>query len=430
MDPARLVTEIQGVRAAFPDLDFLAPQGVLRVPVDHDGAVRLRLQVPGQTYFHLHAIEVAADDENWRSHASWRSSSAWTGTTGTAAAALFEAHGHHDAAFHTELETAPWVEVSFDRPVGIRHVTVHNVTSPNASRARGMQMLVAGADGSWQKVYDGRARVQLLRSVLAQQALYRLQPLSDETADLAAIVVDMGVGAYKRASNALQHLPWITDDERAAVRGAVNHGILGARSLEWTIHGVKRSFRYWSEDEKRNYVATAVEVVHRLRQLTPHVCFGFGAVLAVVRDGDLIPHDDDLDLIVAFEPHQAATLAQANQRISAFLSSAGYTATGRHLAHRQVARPGQGKKLDVFVGIFEGDAISWYPGTRGSLHRETMFPTSEGPMLGHACPLPRNPLQYLETVYGPGWRNPDPAFRHQWSGAGYEDIAGEQATGQ
>jgi hypothetical protein len=95
-----------------------------------------------------------------------------------------------------------------------------------------------------------------------------------------------------------------------------------------------------------------------------------------------------------------------------------------------VARPGQGKKLDVFVGIFEGDTISWYPGTRGSLHRETMFPTSEGPMLGHACPLPRNPLQYLETVYGPGWRNPDPAFRHQWSGAGYEDIAGEQATGQ
>ena len=237
MDPARLVTEIQGVRAAFPDLDFLAPQGVLRVPVDHDGAVRLRLQVPGQTYFHLHAIEVAADDENWRSHASWRSSSAWTGTTGTAAAALFEADGHHDAAFHTELETAPWVEVSFDRPVGIRHVTVHNVTSPNASRARGMQMLVAGADGSWQKVYDGRARVQLLRSVLAQQALYRLHPVSDETADLAAIVVAMGVGAYRRASNALQHPPWLTHPPRGVCvipvqppvrrsRGATNPALL------------------------------------------------------------------------------------------------------------------------------------------------------------------------------------------------------------
>ena len=61
---------------------------------------------------------------------------------------------------------------------------------------------------------------------------------------------------------------------------------------------------------------------------------------------------------------------------------------GNYSAHRQIGRNNRGKHVDVFVGLFEGDAISWYPGTRGALDRDTMYPTTTAPLLGVECPIP------------------------------------------
>jgi hypothetical protein len=141
-----------------------------------------------------------------------------------------------------------------------------------------------------------------------------------------------------------------------------------------------------------------------------------------VRDGEPIPHDDDLDLIVGFEQAEAPTLPHAMRLIEAFLRVRGYAVTGNFTAHRHVSRAGFFKKVDVFAGLFEGDTIAWYPGVRGSLNRTMMFPTSEGAMLGVTVPLPRNPLLYLEQVYGPGWRVPDPTFAHVWNRSAYLDL--------
>jgi hypothetical protein len=57
-----------------------------------------------------------------------------------------------------------------------------------------------------------------------------------------------------------------------------------------------------------------------------------------------------------------------------------------------------------------------------------MYPTSEGTLLGVPVPLPRNPLIYLERVYGANWRNPDPGFRHAWDRSSYEDLARATAS--
>ena len=195
------------------------------------------------------------------------------------------------------------------------------------------------------------------------------------------------------------------------------------RALEWTAHGPTRSFRFWTPEEKVEYVRLTVSVAAALRELTPHVCFGYGAALAVVRDGDLIPHDDDLDLIVAFEPGEARTLPEAHALVEEHLRARGFAVKGDFFGHRHVAATPGAKNVDVFSGLFEGDRISWYPGTRGALDRRTMFPTSEGELLGVACPLPAHPVTYLETIYGPGWSTPDPGFRHTWRKKDFADQA-------
>ena len=43
--------------------------------------------------------------------------------------------------------------------------------------------------------------------------------------------------------------------------------------------------------------------------------------------------------------------------------------------------------------------------------------------------LPRNPLIYLERVYGSGWRHPDPGFKHSWNREAYLDLVRRPPSG-
>jgi hypothetical protein len=172
-----------------------------------------------------------------------------------------------------------------------------------------------------------------------------------------------------------------------------------------------------------DYVRDTAEVVEAMRSLTPDVCFGFGSVLSVVRDKALIPHDDDLDIIVGFEAEAAATISDGLRVIEEHLRPLGFEVTGPFFAHRHVRRPGR-KRVDVFVGIFEGESISWYPGARGGLTRAIVFPPRSADLLGVPCWIPAQPEAYLERVYGEGWRVPDPFFRHTWNSAAYADLKG------
>ena len=80
----------------------------------------------------------------------------------------------------------------------------------------------------------------------------------------------------------------------------------------------------------------------------------------------------------------------------------------------------------MFVGIFEGDAVSWYPAARRSLTRDIVFPPGRADLLGTSCAVPAQPEMYLERVYGDGWRVPDPYFSHPWDPTSYADIAGSR----
>ncbi len=231
-------------------------------------------------------------------------------------------------------------------------------------------------------------------------------------------------GRYLEAFRAFEALD-LQPDRRRRIRSVISDELLAARSLEWTSHGPERSYRFWSDEEKQEYIQFTADVVTELTELTPNVCLGFGAALALVRDGDLIPHDDDLDLIVAFETAEAPTLLHGLRRLEDFLRPRGFTVTGTYSAHRHVSRRNQ-KYIDVFVGLFEGNAISWYPSPRRGLSRDVMFPPSEATLRGVSVPLPRSPLIYLERIYGPQWRNPDPDFVHVWDPTSYADLLGKE----
>jgi hypothetical protein len=216
----------------------------------------------------------------------------------------------------------------------------------------------------------------------------------------------------------------LTAEQTAQFQAVVNRRILFPRELEWTSHGVRRSFRFWTHQQQQDYLAFACEVVEALTALTDKVCFGFGSVLSVVRDHHLMQHDDDLDVLIGFEPEQAKTHAEGRRLVRDCLAAKGFKISGGMTAYQWITRPEGGPRLDVFIGVFEGDRISWYPGKRGALTRAMMFPPVDREFLGRQVPVPHEPETYLEEIYGPGWRRPDPHFRHSWEPGQYADIAG------
>jgi hypothetical protein len=304
----------------------------------------------------------------------------------------------------------------------VTRLRLRNVSDETARRSWGLKLL---AKTRWRTrlIYDGDAQRRAWHDFLS----HAKADAGSDTETLALLdVLDLTVmGEYARAHTSL--VAHVQDEQRRRqFIAAVNQQILPSRGLEWTAHGPKRPFRSWSDEERVDYVRDTAEVVDALRSLTPDVCLGFGSVLAVVRDKALIPHDDDLDIIVGFEPDAARTLADGLRLIEEHLRPLGFDVTGPFVAHRHVRRPGR-KRVDVFVGIFEGESISWYPGARRGLTRTIVFPPSPAGLLGVSCWIPAQPEAYLERLYGEGWRVPDPYFRHDWNSATYADIDGRPA---
>ena len=412
---------IRAGRALFPDLDVIAPDGLLDLQLAHDGIRRLRVEGASEQFLHLQSLGVDTTKGSVGRRDAKVTTSSWHKNFGDAfnSVRLLDVEHPSGTALHTGADSPGWVELAFKKPVDLRRVRLRNVSGSTARRLRGVRVLVEGPAG-WVVVYDHLARVDQLRQTLAAPAS---NGASAELSALLPILGDTFGGFYEEARKALDALTEVPDQQRSAFRTVVTHALLADRAMEWTVHGPQRCFRFWTEQEKARYVGSAVEITDALATLTPHVCFGFGAALSVVRDGALIPHDDDLDIIIAFDPHEASTLAEGLALVEQHLRPLGFTVTGNFSAHRHVRKPGA-KHVDVFVGLFEGDVVSWYPGARGALTRDMMFPASSAPLMGVTCPLPRNPLVYLERLYGTGWRHPDPNFRHTWDRSAYADLAG------
>jgi len=240
-------------------------------------------------------------------------------------------------------------------------------------------------------------------------------PLIDE---LHALVV---TGDYKSAHTKLRSAK-IAPEVKTAIIGAFNEHWLSELKIEWTNHGILRSFRFWPPETKARYLQETKALLEALKDISPHVCLGFGSVLALVRDRDFIPHDDDMDTLIAFDCTTIKSLKEGRTLVAEQLSKAGYSATGDYFSHWNV-RKGQTAAIDVFVGLIEADRVSWFPSARKSLLASDVFPPIKAKLLGIELDIPRNPFAYLESTYGLDWDRPIPNWNHPWNKSEYADIA-------
>jgi hypothetical protein len=444
-----LVAGSSRVATSFSDLNLAEPNGTLEVRRRIPSVTCIRVELPKFESLQLASVLIEADgvtDPPVQGNVT-ASRSAKPGER-VAKELLFDP-ANRKTAVHTEKKLLPWLEIRFDEPVTVTSIKLRNgsdTTRGISDRIRGIQLLALPRHGEWMTLYDGWSRERTFvhalehwysRRAFARRAGTQLmnwmgRQSSSEDIDqeqllrearLTRVLTAIHLRDYEVASAQLDRLR-LPAIEKSRFKELINARILASRRLEFCLHGIRRTFRYWTKSQQENYVGFAVDVANALQELNGNVCFGFGSALAIVRDQALIPHDNDMDILIGFEPSQASTLAEGMNLIRKSLRRQGFIVKGNYIAHLWVKRQGEAKKLDVFVGIFEGDSIAWYPNRRGLLTRQMMFPPRDRTLLGYSCPVPHEPERYLKQVYGPTWKTPDPNFhhRHDLTRAGYADI--------
>lgn len=137
----------------------------------------------------------------------------------------------------------------------------------------------------------------------------------------------------------------------------------------------------------------------------------FGTLLGKIRNGGLLPGDDDFD--VGYVTY-ASTPEEVKQEALGFikaLAQAGYilrTNPNGRLFQAQV----NGLWIDIFP-VWQSKGRIWIHNStsyEGTL--DDFLPLRTDQLGGTAVWVPRNPEAFLEGNYGTGWRVPDPGFRY------------------
>ncbi len=135
-----------------------------------------------------------------------------------------------------------------------------------------------------------------------------------------------------------------------------------------------------------------------------------GTLLALVRDGELLGHDKDIDLALPWDCDREA-LADLFRSAPGFVAPSvpieGPMRWGFSVTH-EPTRVG----IDLFFLRHEADGVLSGVGASSLMlySRVRPFGLAELQWRGRPWSVPSPPEQYLEDIYGPRWREPDPYF--------------------
>ncbi|WP_461172342.1 LicD family protein [Arthrobacter sp. Z1-9] len=140
-----------------------------------------------------------------------------------------------------------------------------------------------------------------------------------------------------------------------------------------------------------------------------------GTLLGPVRDGRVMPGDDDVDLAYLSRHENPSDIALESFELERALHAQGYETVRHSAGHLQLLFPGPDGTDRFYLDIFTYFNVGgWFHGTfhaRERTEKVTIFPLRTLSINGRELPAPAEPEQMLAAIYGPGWHTPDPAFR-------------------
>ncbi|GAA1328796.1 hypothetical protein GCM10020360_26720 [Nonlabens tegetincola] len=176
-----------------------------------------------------------------------------------------------------------------------------------------------------------------------------------------------------------------------------------------TLDGVDEAFQ-------DRITARTVEIVGELQALGLRPFVVGGTLLGGVRDGTLLPHDDDADVAYLSEYTNPVDVAAEGLRVGHALTASGHYIVRHSATHMQLyffAPDGDvDHYVDVFSAFYTEDGFLNQPfHVRGQLSMDQMLPFGTVSIRGVSFPSPRDPDAWLEINYDENWRTPIPGYK-------------------
>lgn len=138
---------------------------------------------------------------------------------------------------------------------------------------------------------------------------------------------------------------------------------------------------------------------------------GYGSLLGAVRNGHVIGHDNDVDLICFIDVSEPVDLIRESLALERFLKERGWVVDRPRASFIRIAT-GKGY-LDVFHAFHDGermyiDRFAWV-----DLPASALVPLGTVEFEGRRIAAPHDPDALLAAIYGPDYLVPDPSFKHR-----------------
>lgn len=142
----------------------------------------------------------------------------------------------------------------------------------------------------------------------------------------------------------------------------------------------------------------------------------FGTLLGAAREGGVIGHDSDIDLAYLSERTAPAEMALELFQVARALRRHGLkviSKSGAFITIVFTSPDGGQSSIDVYTCFYVGENLYETATVRQPVPRSAILPLVELEFEGRMLPAPADPDTMLAVSYGPGWRVPDPSFRHE-----------------
>ncbi len=176
-----------------------------------------------------------------------------------------------------------------------------------------------------------------------------------------------------------------------------------------SFDGLELAVRQALQDRLLDRLGIVQEELERFG-LQPFVCYG--TLLGGVRDGDLIPHDDDADLAYLSRHQDPAAVVRESYELSRALRRGGFDVTRHSGGHLQLTFDDGADGLDHYIDVFTAFVVGGCTYLCFQVGSDDLELGTLGEVLirGRSYPAPADAERLLAATYGPGWKTPDPSF--------------------